>query len=173
VFRNAVQFVRLTAYPWCKDHIVSVLLLLTFPIAIGVYYGSRPEAEPSPLPGYLNAERNAKTKTPLPPLPKVESAKVAPGVSANPEFPRSVAQVSEDGDALPPLPIAVDHPKPISRANEPPTLAWPGLKAAGETPTSPATKCVWLTGSIEEPEAMPALLQNASRVHELTMPSRN
>lgn len=175
---QAFQFVCRTAYPWCKDHIVSLALLLAFPTSIGMYYWTRPEADTSPLPSYLKEKRSEETLAPPPAFPKLDpprASHVTASVSVIPDSSASLAMGNdlEDGEALPPLPIAVDHPKPISRANEAPTLAWPGRKAPTETPTSGAALGVWLTGSIEEDDAAPHRIQNASRVHELTRPTRN
>lgn len=184
--RHVADWMTSAAYPWCKDHVVSVTLLLAFPVSIGMYYGTRPETEPAPLPHYLKAERNAETLAPPPAFPKLDSpmpSKLAPRISAHPDqfnSPNVVdaahltfADASQEVDAVPPLPIAVDHPKPISRANEAPMLAWPGLNTPPETPASPIAQSVWLTGSIEAEDNVPRLMQNPSRVHELTMPSRN
>jgi hypothetical protein len=178
LLHKAFHFVSRSLYPWCRDHIVSFAMLLAFPTSIGMYYWTRPEAESSPLPSYLKEKRNDETLAPPPAFPKLDpprASRVAGSVSMIPEtsVPLAMANDLEEGDALPPLPIAVDHPKPISRANDAPTLAWPGLKAPAETPTTGTTFGVWLTGSIEDDETAPNLIQNASRVHELTIPSRN
>lgn len=174
----AFHFVSRSLCPWCRDHIVSVAMLLAFPTSIGMYYWSRPEAECSPLPSYLKEKRNEVSLPPPSAFPKLDpprASRAAASVSVIPESsaPLAMANDLEEGGALPPLPIAVDHPKPISRANGTPTLAWPGLNGPTETPTSGTTFGVWLTGSIEDEIAEPNLIQSASRVHELTMPSRN
>ncbi len=176
--RVAVQCVVSRIFPWCKDHIVSAVVLLVFPFAIGMYYWGQSEFESSPIPGYLNRDRREDSpKFPQALLSQQQASAGAnvPGVSSAPDSLPALtfAHVSEESDALPPLPIAVDSPKPLSRANEGPTLPWPGNASPTPTPVSAPAQSVWLTGSIESVEAAPDLIQNASRVHELTMPSRN
>lgn len=176
--RRAIHFVSMTAYPWCREHLVSVVVLLACPVAIGFYYGTRPPAKSSPVPSYLHSNRSETTQAP----PALRSRREPPlAKSVVPPFPIHseeaepliFAIASEEEDAVPPLPITVDHPKPISRANEGPTPLWPGHAGPKLSLTDSATQCVWLTGSIEPEDAMPTIIQNVSRIHDLTAPSRD
>jgi len=156
--------------PWCRDHLLSLAILMVFPVAIAGYYWGSASNEGSAPPTYLDIASNAKN-----PAPVVEQQ----ATSTVPSVPNDFS--AKEPKTLPPeelfsashsavplaLPIAVDTPEfPIcseNLASETPGSHRPyRLSAADED-----QDCVWLTGTIEaENPQSQSLFEKTARSRE-------
>ncbi len=188
-----VDFLGTTAWPWCKDHIVSMAVLLGCPCLVAFYYWQTSNSEPAPLPTYLtmedegNSEANPARTTQREPLVSVVPEYIptpVPVVESSPNRPNYLNPAGAERVAFPePRPIVVESPKPMPEAVSAPV--WPPSQPqtfppsvptpSSENPYATASEvtAVWLTGTIETADEFPPQLQNASRANPPGYPTRN
>ncbi len=166
------------AIPWCGDHVLSMAILLGFPLAIGAFYWNRDTPADTPSPGYLNQDSDpiaGKIAEDLPPVAEAPLTAVVPDVPINAVAPQILpaphppAELEFEFSRS--MPIAVDSPQFVSGTNPEPYRDLGSGVSMADAPSSSETNCVWLTGRIETAEGPADSLRSASRVHELTMPA--
>lgn len=163
------------ALPWSRDHILSLAVLLMFPLAIAAYFWGTPEADDDETPRHLQMSPVTESASefeddpysdPIPLSSVIPDGPLTPEEPGGNEFPPTRKR---DSVKIPqPLPISVQDPEAlISRKSRSALPTWnPHLPADDQIDESQG-ECVWLTGTIETFDP-PRPIQNASRVHELT-----
>lgn len=161
------------AFVWCRDHLLSVTVLMLFPMAIAGYYWSNATSETPPPPPYLALD-DEKEPVPLSdPLPSGEAGlvSVTPETPMTLDAPQTLAFPMDSQGAELSFPQPLPANNALSQTEHTVPHRAPLLMAPGLVDSS--GQCVWLTGTIEEFENSADHWDNASRVHDLTAPTRN
>lgn len=166
------------AFVWFREHLLSIAVLLMFPLAIAGYYWSNATSEEAQPPEYLSLDHPHQL------APIEESLREeAPLAAVTPETPMSldappVLSFPSDSHGaelfIPqPLPIEAGETERLSQTEHtnPIDRILPGVTDPRIVDAS--ANCVWLTGTIEEMESSSESWQYTSRVHELVVPRRN
>lgn len=167
------------AFALCRDNLLSITVLLMFPVAIAGYYWSNSTSEPPQTPEYLmmNEEKDPKPSRPTIPNDESKLVSVKPEIPMTLDAPQTLGfpAISEGAEfSVPqPLPIDLTPTGEVSATAAVPPIPGQPPRLVEPHSTAFSAECVWLTGTIEELESSTDLWQNASRVHDLTGPSRN
>jgi hypothetical protein len=160
-----------TAFPWCRDHLLSLAVLMAFPLGIAVYQwastNSKKSVKSSDFADHDERSNSARnTRESVRQTAEIEQADVS-DVHMAFQAPELLAVPDDAGGpefAPLPLPISIDDPDPPK---------WNAPVPAEYETSAGSTGGVWLTGTIEEVSGSRNVIQNASRVHELTSPDRH
>lgn len=172
-----VDWISSTMIPWCRGHLLSLAVLMAFPLGMAAYHWANSHSKKPVKPDY-QADRESPQSfrdTSEPKGEPFEAAEIST-VSLAHEPPQLLSVPNETGGpefAPQPLPIAVDHPAALGSLEPSAYQNWNSpVPAEYQSPTGSAA-CVWLTGTIEDTGSSRTPIQSASRDPELTTPSRN
>ena len=144
---------------WCRDHLLLTAALASLSLMTAVFFLNRTDPE------VTGNEPGSEV-----------DALALPGIPEN----APLANIIPEGPIAGQSPELLTFEAPIGRAKysqsiegedplEGPALP---LSASGVSRDKSGPGCVWLTGVIEPVEPDAEIIQDASRVHELTMPAR-